>query len=82
MTMWFENQRGEQFRIDTVSDDSKTVDAFFDQLNLRKFKFITQNDFKVTNPMTIDVKDGDIKLGELTFATPPPSKNTKHSHQP
>jgi len=71
MKMWIQNSNGQQHQIDTLTDDADRVDMVFDELAkiTGRYKFITVNDFKLKNPMVIDMmhpKDNTIKIGEIT----------------
>lgn len=69
MIMWIENDKGEQFKIDTLDSSTERVDKVFDELQKMhgKYKFITENDFRVMKTMVIDVLDEEgNKMAELT----------------
>lgn len=68
MIIWLQNEKNEQYKFELFTDSEQDMNDVLDQLNIAHFDFITENDFNIPDPMTIDVMDksGNRKIGELT----------------
>lgn len=66
-TIYFENQRGEHYKVTLDDHAPAIIDNLLDQLNAIPAKYITADQFRLEDPMTIDIYDPGMKnkIGQL-----------------
>lgn len=69
MSLYYSCPSGNQYKIDFLSENETVINCLLDNLNkIPDLKFITEDEFKADNLVTIDILDNNDKIiGELTF---------------
>lgn len=68
MIIFYENEAGEQYRLEVFDDSEETVNKILDELNKSYTKYIEEKDFKLIKPYVISLFDEETQsvMGTLT----------------